>query len=185
MRAFLAVEPSGEALGALQRIVGALEANKNWLRPVRRGQIHLTLRFFEDIPEAQAAAMKEALSGAGLRGFQAQLTSIGCFPKWKRPRVIWVGCSPAEEWKTLHSAVEEKLAALGFPSDRRFHPHITLARVTGPAASEEQFESVKNFAIPATGFAVTELILKKSVLTPKGAEHAIAWKIALSWTQDI
>lgn len=179
MRAFLAVEPSGEALGALQRIVGALEANKNWLRPVKRGQIHLTLRFFQDIPEAQAAAMKEALSGAGLRGFQAQLTSIGCFPKWKRPRVIWVGCSPAEEWKALHGSIEEKLAALGFQKDLRFHPHITLARVTGPAASEEQFEGVRNLAVPQEGFPVTELILKKSVLTPQGTEHATHWRVAL------
>lgn len=179
MRAFLAVEPSGEALDALQGFVGALGAHRNWLRPVKREQIHLTLRFFQDIPEAQAAAMKEALSGAGLRGFQAQLTSIGCFPKWKRPRVIWVGCSPAEEWKALHGSVEEKLAALGFQKDPRFHPHITLARVTGPAASEEQFESVRNLAVPSTGFAVTEIILKKSALTPKGAEHATAWKIAL------
>lgn len=179
MRAFLAVEPSGEALGALQRIVGALDAHRNWLRPVKRGQIHLTLRFFQDIPEAQAAAMKEALSGAGLRGFQAQLTSIGCFPKWKRPRVIWVGCSPTEGWKVLHSSIEEKLATLGFQKDLRFHPHITLARVTGPAASEEQFEGVRNLAVPQEGFPATELILKKSVLTPQGAEHAIHWRVAL------
>lgn len=185
MRAFLAVEASGEALDSLRGLVGALGAHRNWLRPVQREQTHLTLRFFQDIPEAQAAAMKEALSAAGLKGFRAQLSGIGCFPKWKRPRVIWVGCSPAEGWKALHSAVEEKLAALGFPGDRRFHPHITLARVTGPAASEEQFESVKNLTVPQVGFPVTELVLKKSVLTPKGAEHTTAWKIALSKTQDI
>lgn len=179
MRAFLAVEPSGGALEALQGLVGALGAHRNWLRPVKKEHIHLTLRFFDDIPEAQAAAMKEALSAAGLKGFQAQLSSIGCFPKWKRPRIIWAGCSPEEEWKALHGTVEEKLAALGFPSDRRFHPHITLARVTGPAASGEQFESVKNLTVPQEVFPVTELILKKSVLTPKGAEHAPSWEIAL------
>lgn len=185
MRAFLAIEPSGKALSTLQGLVEALEGHKGWLRPVKREQIHLTLRFFKDLPEAKAATMKNALSGTGLKGFTTQLQNIGCFPKWKRPRVIWVGCSAAEQWKALHSAVEEKLVSLGFERDRRFHPHITIARVKGPAPSQEQFESVKNLTVTKEEFPVTELILKKSILTPQGAEHTALWKIPLSKTQDI
>jgi len=67
MRAFLAVEPSGEALGELQRAVGALHAPG--LHPVR--ELHLTLRFFADIPEAKAAEMKSALRD--VPGFGARL----------------------------------------------------------------------------------------------------------------
>ncbi len=185
MRAFLAIEPSGEALSALQGLVEALEGHKSWLRPVKKEQLHLTMRFFKDFSEEKAEAMKNVLSGAGLKGFTTQLQGLGCFPKWKRPRVIWVGCSAVEEWRALHSAVEEKLAALGFDSNRKFHPHITIARVKGPAASEEQFEEVKNLTVPQEKFPVTELLLKKSVLTPKGAEHTTLWKIPLGKTQDI
>lgn len=172
-------------MSALEWLVEALDEHRNWLKPVRKEQIHLTLRFFKEISEAKAAAMKEALSGAGLKGFTTQLQNIGCFPKWKRPRVIWAGCSAVEEWKTLHSAVDEQLGALDFSREHRFHPHITLARVKGPAASEEQFESVRNLTVQAKKFPVTELILKKSVLTSNGAEHSILWKIPLTKTQDI
>lgn len=185
MRAFLAIEPLGDALSALQGLVGTLEGHKGWLRPVKKEQLHLTLRFFKDFSGKKAEALKDALSGTELKGFTTQLQNIGCFPKWKRPRVIWVGCSAVEEWRALHSAVEEKLAALGFDRDRKFHPHITIARVKGPAASEEQFEEVKNLTVAQEDFPVTELLLKKSVLTPKGAEHTILWKVPLGKAQDI
>src|SRR3989344_4544352 len=110
MRAFLAVEPAGEALGELQRAVGALPAPG--LHPVR--ELHLTLQFFADIAEAKAAEMKSALRD--VPGFGARLEGAGAFPDWRRPRVIWAGVGPKESWGALHPTYHAG------SRERGFHP---------------------------------------------------------------
>ncbi len=177
MRAFLAVEPSGEAREALLLEVRSLSSQGRWLRPVGEDQLHLTLRFFADIPEGSSDEIREALSSAGLRAFTTRLAGIGAFPDWRRPRVIWQDLSP-EGWDTLHRGVDDALAGIGLGRDERFSPHITLARVKMPGAPAD-VEAVRRIPLAGTGFPVEELLFKKSVLTPQGARHTTLWKLPL------
>ena len=171
MRAFLAVEPSGEALGELQRAVGALHAPG--LHPVR--ELHLTLRFFGDIPEAKAAEMKSALRD--VPGFGARLEGAGAFPDWRRPRVIWAGVGPKESWDALHREVDLRLQDLGFRSEP-FTPHITLARVKEGFIPES--DVTLNGMLLKAAFPVRELLLKRSVLGPDGQVHTLLWTAPLT-----
>ena len=70
IRAFLAIDPPEEILQAIGRIQGRLQrliqGDLRWVRPEA---IHLTLKFFGDIPESAvagiAAVVERAAAGAG------------------------------------------------------------------------------------------------------------------------
>lgn len=181
MRAFLAVEPSGEAKEALLKAVRSLSSRKGWLRPVGEDQLHLTLRFFADIPEGRSEETREALSSAGLRAFSTRLTGIGAFPDWRRPRVVWQGLSP-EGWDALHRGVDDALAGIGLGRDERFSPHITLARARMPGTPSE-VEAVRRMPFSEVVFPVNELLFKRSVFTQQGAHHTLLWKLPLAKSQ--
>ncbi len=181
MRAFLAVEPTGNAHDELVRLLKALQGQKEWLRPVKPEQLHLTLRFFAELPKAKNEAIRAALTEANLTGFTTSLSEIGCFPNWKRPRVVWAGCSE-QGWQQLHRRIDETLASLGLGDDRRFHPHITLGRVKRPATLES-LGAVQSIPVSRVEFPVDKLLLKKSILTSQGPTYSTVWSIPLA--QDI
>lgn len=63
--------------------------------------------------------------------FQLTCDGVGAFPEIDRPRTIWLGLQDgSEEMSVLQSKIEDELAGLGFPRERRkFHPHLTLGRL--------------------------------------------------------
>jgi len=87
---------------------------------------HLTLKFLGEVPDSQVERIKDALREVNFKSFDVNLYSLGVFPGQSYVRVIWIGLEPAKPVVELQQQVD---AALGNP-DKRFHPHITLARVT-------------------------------------------------------
>jgi 2'-5' RNA ligase len=64
---------------------------------------------------------------------------VGSFGGRQRLRVIWVGLEgDVEELADLADKVENALTPLGFPREnRRFAPHLTLARVPDEVSPSE------------------------------------------------
>jgi 2'-5' RNA ligase len=54
-------------------------------------QLHVTLAFLGEQPDAAAALAAGEEAFAGARSFTASLGAIGAFPSPTRPRVIWLG----------------------------------------------------------------------------------------------
>jgi 2'-5' RNA ligase len=69
----------------------------------------------------------------------------------------------------LQKAIDENLVPLGFAREKRFHPHLTLARVKSQKgkAGLKAFIS-KNQERLFGKLKVGSVKLKKSVLSPKG-----------------
>ncbi len=78
-------------------------------------------------------------------------------------------------------AVEEAFVAEGFPREERsFSPHLTLARVRDPDAGRRLSRALPT--IPPEPFgavAVSCLVLYRSELTPRGAEHTELLRVAI------
>ena len=138
-------------------------------------QIHLTLRFIGEVGPETCAAIKRALSGLHFRPFPLEVCGVGHFPPGKRPRVLWVGLAPSAALAQLQQEVELALMETGLaPDERRFSPHITLARLRESAPvlahAVEAFE-LRHRELSCVPFEVTEVILYSSVLASKGATH--------------
>ena len=179
VRAFVAIELSGDAKWELSRALGAIDAlGVAGVRTVRAEDIHLTLKFLGDIETAAIADIVAGLAGprtaplASAFGWVRQAHS----PNRSDARVIWVGIDgEVDRLKRLQSDVEEELRTLGYRRDRRgFNPHITIARVRRGVAAEDVRRVVD--AASSSGYApaqvqVRSISLMRSVLHPDGAVY--------------
>ena len=141
IRTFIAIELDESVKDGLTKLQERLkgEAPQGSVRWGRPEGIHLTLKFLGDVPADQIEEIARALqkSCQGFAPFSLSCAGLGCFPNLKRPRVVWVGIQ--EETGTLaqlQKAIEENVAPLGYPTEKRkFSPHLTLGRVQKRASS--------------------------------------------------
>ena len=100
-----------------------------WVDP---GNFHLTLRFIGEIGEDIAADIDDALSRLRARRFALQIAGTGVFGGDK-PRSLWAGVERSSELVGLRDKVEQALIRVGLPPEqRKFAPHVTLARLRDP-----------------------------------------------------
>lgn len=178
IRAFLAIDPPEEILREIGRIQERLQrmirGEVRWVRPEA---IHLTLKFFGDIPESAVASIAAVVEEAAAA--EAPLTlsigGAGVFPDQRRPRVLWLGMD-GDVPRLLHfqQEIEGGLGKVGFPAEERpFRPHLTLARIKSPrglTGLERALEKGEGYA--AGEFTAAGIGLIRSELTPRGAVYA-------------
>jgi 2'-5' RNA ligase len=100
-----------------------------WVDP---GNFHLTLRFIGEITEDVAADVDEALARVRAAPFPLQLAGAGVFGG-RRPHALWVGVERHPELVRLRDKIEQALIRAGLePEQRKFAPHVTLARLRDP-----------------------------------------------------
>lgn len=163
------------ALAAVQSELLRLGANH--LRWVRPESIHITLKFLGGVLESRVDEITNALAAA-VEPFELRLrpTKLGGFGG-TRMRVVWVGLEgDVDALGGLAASVEESLAPLGFPRERRpFAPHLTLARVgdgLSPAERRELASIIGEYRFAALGpMVVTEVLLMQSTLGPGGSVY--------------
>lgn len=100
-----------------------------WVDP---GNFHLTLRFIGEVAEDVAADVDEALTGVKAPRFALRLAGIGVFGG-RRPHALWAGVERGPELVRLRDRIEQALIRVGLePEQRKFAPHVTLARLRDP-----------------------------------------------------
>jgi 2'-5' RNA ligase len=171
MRSFIAVEARTPGVEGLLSGLSSLGAA---LRVVKPEGLHITMKFLGEIPEGRVgeiySAMEEAFSP--FEPFHISLKGAGAFPSPRRPRVVWVGVEEGRDTLIrMQSALDSNLSSLGFQKEkRRFHPHLTLARVKTPRVMDRLQEFIEGHKGEEFGrVAVGKVELKKSLLTPRGA----------------
>jgi 2'-5' RNA ligase len=134
LRLFVGIEFPPELrlqLSLLQSGVGGAR----WVDP---GNFHLTLRFIGEVDEGEAADIDEALLRLKARRFTLQLAGVGLFGNGK-PRQLWVGVEREPALATLQGKIEQALMRIGLPPEqRKFSPHVTLARLREPRRDDLQ-----------------------------------------------
>lgn len=167
-RLFVAIDLPDEIKNAVADLRSDLPS-AHW---VAAEQIHLTLRFIGEVDDQLFAQIKEVLADVTGGPLCLALTGIGHFPPGKHARVLWVGMETNEDLLELQRHVEQALINAGIaPEERRFSPHITIARMrdiqeTRVVAFEERH---REFITPS--FPVDAFYLYSSTLSREGAIH--------------
>lgn len=146
-----------------------LEGGVDGARWQDEGQLHLTLRFVGEVEARQADDLAEALASVHAAPFELALRGVGHFESRGRPHTLWAGLAPSEPLAALVRRVESacRRAALQ-PESRKFHPHITLARLN--AASGPLLPFLKaHSALKSAPWRVEAFDLMESTLDPAGA----------------
>ena len=91
IRAFLAIELPDALRPGLTQVQGELKSGRADVRWVPVGNIHLTLKFFGNVPEDEIGPLAQAAQVATAESapFQLQVTSAGAFPSPRPPG--WCG----------------------------------------------------------------------------------------------
>ncbi|MFT7623443.1 MAG: 2'-5' RNA ligase [Myxococcota bacterium] len=131
----------------------------NW---VERGNWHITLKYFGDVPRGAIPALRTALtqsvSGAT---FSCAVRGMGGFPNLREPKVLWVGVKSLDgRLAALQRAINDGCQKLGYELDmRRFAPHITVAR-----ARAEHAHPVAREITPVMDAAIAEATFEEVIL---------------------
>ena len=137
-------------------------------------QLHLTLRFIGDVDERQAEEIAGRLQTITFPPFAMHLSDVGFFGKPKAPRVIWTGARPADRLKALHEKVDAALNAIGLaPEERKFVPHVTLARLRRPKANQVLEFVARNGDFMTSSFEIEGFNLYRSQLSHEGAHYEV------------
>jgi 2'-5' RNA ligase len=171
MRAFLALDLPEEMRAA----VAALQDRLRVGRKPPEENLHLTLAFLDDQPEAVLAELHEALQGERLPDVDLELRGLEMFGG-ARPRVLYLKGEGGAALGALHRTVRRVAQEVGIDLPRaRFRPHVTLARFRrdmdeADAAKLGRFMATHgDVALP--GVRIAQMGLYASMLTPEGAVH--------------
>lgn len=173
MRAFLALDISEPVRAKLGEAIRQLKPESFKVKWVNPGLVHLTLKFFAELPEGLLDPLDAALAplARGTAPFDLRVLGLGSFGSRDRLRVLWCGIAEgADRAAALQDAVERALEPLGLPREERpFSPHLTLGRLREPSREPQLAKALEARRDFDAGFTRADrLVLYRSTLTPQG-----------------
>ena len=194
MRIFIALDLDDairQRIGRFIEGVRGFAPDARWVLPE---SLHITLKFIGERPAEMIEDIKRVLAGVEMAPFDLSLEGYGFFPTAKSPRVFWVGIESGLQLLQLAKAVDEMTSALGIPKEqRRFSPHLTLARGGGESRApgwrkgdrsnwnfQLLVEKLSRFAAPEFGtMTAREFFLYQSQLRRGGSRYTKLERFAL------
>jgi len=180
LRAFIAVDIPSSIQQSIQQNINLLRrtVGDSSVRWVAAQNIHLTLKFLGDIPQANTDEITQVLQiqAASHPPFDFTIAGLGSFPNSKRPRVLFIRIQAPAELEALHRGIDSATAKLGYSAElRAFSPHLTIGRVREhitPAEQQNIRKTLEEITIDSLGTArVDSFHLYKSELKPGGAVY--------------
>ncbi|WP_373087139.1 RNA 2',3'-cyclic phosphodiesterase [Sneathiella sp.] len=166
MRLFVAIALPQEIKDSISILRGGIPEAR-WIAAENS---HVTLAFIGEVQTPMMMDISLALGRIKHPAFHIDIEGVGVFGSNKRPRILWAGVRNIDTINLLHKKIVTAIEAVGATvDDRRFHPHITLARV-----HKSPYERVRNFLIDHALFKtrtipVTSFILFSSHLSSSAA----------------
>jgi len=189
LRTFLAIDTPPEFKIQAEDVHKELDTVNPPVRWESAYKLHLTLKFLGDtgidILDDLESALRETIEKH--RPFWLRYSGLGCFPNPKRPRVIWIGCTPlSSDLEHLHKEIDSVCEKFGFDRENRtFHPHITIGRVKIRSEKEKRaipdlIKKMENVTFDPLENEVHSVLLMKSELKPGGSVYSILKQFSLT-----
>ena len=138
----------------------------------RADQLHLTLAFMGMVEGPRADDLASELDRIQMTPFRLGLRGVNKFGKEDRVKTLWAGVDDPQPVVHLHEKVMRAIGRLNVPLDeRRFVPHVTLARFHRRADPPVQgwLNANENFATESG--VVTHFTLFSSHQTDEGSYY--------------
>jgi 2'-5' RNA ligase len=168
-RLFVAIDLPDSA----RQLLAGLDPHTRGVRWTDPAQMHLTLGFFDDVPNDVHSALREKLSAIEFGAFFLPVAGVGAFSAKGAPKIIWIGVGKAHPHLfQIHKRVQEAALVAGLePELRPWHPHITIARCRDVSAQSLRKFLQSNADFDAGMIRVEAFHLYSSKLTPAGPIH--------------
>jgi 2'-5' RNA ligase len=168
-RIFTGVEIPAEVVQSLSLLRGGIPGAR-WIDPEN---YHLTLRFMGDVDHAIARDVMLVLGAVKRRHFEIALNGLEHFGG-KKPRAVIAMVAANGRLAELQAEHERILQRIGLPPEqRKFTPHVTLARLRDTSSREvADYLSVRG-AFKTLPFSVTRFVLFSSRASVGGGPYVI------------
>ena len=185
IRAFIAISIPKEIIKFLHDLQGKLQKSgikASWPNPAN---MHLTLKFFGHVNVSKIDAIKSCMikAVAGIPIHSLSASGIGVFPSVKKARVIWTGTrGQTDVLEKLVNRLEDIFSEdMEIKKEnRRFSPHLTLARIKQPIYPKTVIKLLQEFKdFQSDDFVVSEIKFFQSELISSGAVHKIIFSVPL------
>lgn len=177
MRTFVAVEISNAIRSAAARVLRKLTdlgGDFKWVAPVN---LHLTLNFLGELPDAAVVDVCRLTSeaAAGFEPFEVSFGGLGCFPGLANPRIVWLGVDRGSQQLTeIQKKLSQAYQPLSLPADRRtYRPHLTLGRARRRIQLPFEFERFlsQSANLEVGSMLVNEIVVFSSHLDRSGPNY--------------
>jgi len=166
-RLFTAVEIPAEIGQSLSLLRGGLPGAR-WVEPEN---YHLTLRFIGDIDDALAREIAFMLGTVRGPAFELRIEGLSSFGG-RRPRALVAAASEAPELIDLQSDHERLMQRVGLEPERKYKPHVTLARLRDSSSRQvADYLSIRPFRSPP--FIVSRFVLYSSRASVGGGPYVV------------
>lgn len=190
MRLFVGVELDDPVRAACAAAARVLERKLSRARAdltvrwTAESNLHITLWFLGEVPDAEAEAIVDALRPAwNTAAFEVSVSGAGAFPPSGQPRIIWFGVTAgAERMVDLHRELSGRLTRLAFEPERRsYKPHITVGRVkeAGRVRWSAARSALAEADVRGGTSHVQSVTLFRSRLSPAGARYEPLLRVPL------
>src|SRR5581483_115078 len=195
MRLFVAIDLEDAIRQRIIRFMDGVRGFAPAARWVKPESLHVTLKFIGEMPLESLHAVKRELEAVRAHPTSIKFAGWGFFPNPKAARVFWVGMRADPNLEKLASAVASALSKLRVPlEERRYQPHLTLARGGGRSGAPGRLKSDRRNAdfeklqaklagLPAAEFGsmtACEFFLYHSQLSPAGSRYTKLESFALA-----
>lgn len=181
MRAFLGIPVPEELKPMITSIQDTLDVFD--IKLVEKENLHFNLKFFREISEEQVEALRKALDvvSKSFQPFEISLSGVGAFPSMNYIRVVWIGVKDGyQTLASLAETVDTASESLGFETEEKFTPHLTLGRVRTARSKNELIVALKELENTEIGkMKVDRLVLFQSKLSPNGPAYEEVFRTEL------
>lgn len=175
VRSFIAFEINDpKILTGIEELQRDIIQSGSNIRTVSTRNLHITLSFLGEVPKVTIDRVTAELNQIDFVPFDISLRGIGAFPNIRRINVVWVGIDKGrEDLQTIFQLLRPRLRRAGLTKiDRRFSPHITIARVRSRKNINQLSQKLLSIDDIELGSTLLDTLkLKKSVLTPQGPRY--------------
>ena len=120
--------------------------------------------------EHEAADLDAQLGRIAASGFDLKIADVGSFGPDRSPTVLWAGAERSAALQHLRDKVDRAVVAAGLNADdRKFKPHVTLARLKNGRRERVQRWLSDNAVLSTTPFPVDRFVMFRSHLNRDGA----------------
>ena len=183
MRLFVAIIPPGEVLDHLGAAVAGVQAlADDAMTWTTQEQWHLTLTFLGEVDDVRRDRVQARLARAASRSppLHLAIARAGVFGSRQRPQVLWAGVDgDVAPLRRLAESAGAAARRSGIPvEERRYRPHVTLARCRRPFDVGPVLERLSSYVGPA--WTAERLHLVRSHLG-QGEGRRARYESLVSW----
>jgi 2'-5' RNA ligase len=137
--------------------------------------LHVTLCFYGQVQEAQAADLEAELALVRTAPFELALQGVGAFGEGHQIHAVWAGVRESEPLRVLAGRCETAARRAGVKIESRaYRPHVTLAYLGRHAEPQRTADWIAGAGLLATApWRVSWFGLYSSHRTHEGSRYAL------------